>query len=482
MTTFIQNRRTFLGRGTGLAGAAAVGMPEMNLAAAMSMAAGSTAAAAKAGDLPVSKRVQDFITAANEAARRELKPTAAQLEHGMELHRNSIVCDLHGQVNTNHRVGMYSEPMKRRALRQLTREHDPARKKKLIASIRLQARKTRALELVRDRALQGDFAALWRAAGVTVGVEPVARADREVADLPHVVKQMARSLYVHDNVPWLERLNDLEGVNQLKSAAKHGVLFQCSKPDAYFAGPQVKDPLGALGLFYALGLRIAQLTNSNKNLVGCSHAQETDTGLTAAGRDVIRRMNELGMLVDLSHCGHRTALAAIETSTDPVVATHTACRGIHVGGKSKYRNITDEALQALAGKGGMVGIARVPNLLGDFGLETFFKHIDHVVNLVGVDHVGFGADNGGLLMAAEPPEFIAAFKPASFQPSGLKGTKRYWEYDHEPNSMSWTATPYITVGLVCRGYSDEDIRKIIGGNFLRMAGPVLGPYPQGSLV
>ena len=95
MTTFIQNRRTFLGRGTGLAGAAAVGMPEMNLAAAMSMAAGSTAAAAKAGDLPVSKRVQDFITAANEAARRELKPTAAQLEHGMELHRNSIVCDLH---------------------------------------------------------------------------------------------------------------------------------------------------------------------------------------------------------------------------------------------------------------------------------------------------------------------------------------------------------------------------------------------------
>ena len=116
MTTFRQNRRTFLGKATGLAGAAAVGIPKMKLAAAMSKGAGSTAAGAKSGDLPVSKRVRDFITAANDAARRELKPTTAQLERGLDLHRNSIVCDLHGQVNTNHRVGMYSEQMKRRAL------------------------------------------------------------------------------------------------------------------------------------------------------------------------------------------------------------------------------------------------------------------------------------------------------------------------------------------------------------------------------
>jgi len=464
-------------------------------ATALAVPAGATAMARHGqGDLPVSPpgavdsaqaspRVRSFIQSAREAILQELKPTEAQLERGLELHRNSIVCDLHGFVNLNHRCGMYSEKMKRWALQQLEEAGDQAAD--LIPKLRLEARKMRPIEVVRDPVFQADHRALYEAAGVTIGVECVIRPLRggpggQVERLENV----ARANYVYDNVDFLEKMTlpRLNNLAQLKSQGKHAVIWHCAGPDEYLAGPDVKDPIESLGLWAGLGLRASQLVNSTKNQIGCSHKQENDTGLTDLGRAFVRRMNQLGILVDLAHCGHKTTLDAIRASDAPVAATHTACRSVAVGGKSKYRNITDEALKALADKGGMVGIIEVPNLLGDYGIEAFFRHIDYAVKLVGADHVGFGSDFGGMGFACEPDEFIELQKPTSFRSSGLKGTKRYWEYLNEPNSLSWTNTPCFTVGLVCRGYSDEDIRKIIGGNFVRVLKAVCNKPLQGHLV
>ena len=321
----------------------------------------------------------------------------------MELHRHSIVCDLYGCVNINHRVGLYSHRMRQWALAELAREPDPAKKRQLIKKIRVETRKMRPVEIAQDPGLQGDYAAIWDASGITVGIESTGRTDSEVAPFPELVKQMARSNYVCDNVEWLERLTDLNKVQNLKAQGKHGLMFHCSKPDAYFGGPQIEDPVEALNLFYALGIRASQLTNSTKNQVGTSHYQDHDAGLTDLGRAVVGRMNELGMVVDLSHSGNQTSLDAIKTSKVPVIASHSACRSVSSGGKSKNRNITDEALKVLAERGGMVGIPNLPNLLGDFGIGMFFKHLDYAVKLVGIDHVGIGSDNGGIGVCTSLP-------------------------------------------------------------------------------
>jgi membrane dipeptidase len=471
-----QTRRGFLGTAAGAVGATGL-LPGM---AAPASAAASAAAPRDLSDL-VSPTVKDYIERGRQEFLREMKPTKAQIERGLELHRNTIVCDLHGQVHTTHHAGLYSDRMKQYALDRLSQEKGPDRRRKLVGTIGQELQKWRALEIVSDPTVQANHRALWEAGAVDVGVDIVPWAP-EGGDDQFCLEQIARGTYIYDNYDHLHKLVRAEHIPEVKRQGKHAVLWHCDRPDACFAGPHVKDSVKNIGLFHGFGIRATQLTNSTKNQIGYSHYQEADRGLTDVGQAVVKRMNELGMMIDLAHCGYRTTLDTIKTSDDPVTITHTACRTLAEGGKSKYRNVTDEALKAIANKGGMVGIIKVPNLLGGMGLEHFYKHIDYVVKLVGADYVGIGSDNGGMSVAYEPPKLTAARKPARFLPSGLKGTAAYWRYDVEPTSWSWTNGPYFTVGLVCQGYSDDQIRKIIGGNFLRVASAVLDKSPRGILM
>ena len=471
-----QSRRGFLGTAAGAMGATGL-LPGMSAPAS---AAASAAARRDLSDL-VSPRVKDYIERGRQEFLREMKPTKAQIGRGLELHRNTIVCDLHGQVHTTHIAGLYSDRMKQYALDRLSQEKGPDRRRKLVGTIGQELQKWRALEIVSDPTVQANHRALWEAGAVDVGVDIVPWAP-EGGDDQFCLEQIARGTYIYDNYDHLHKLVRAEHIPEVKKQGKRAVLWHCDRPDACFAGPHVKDSVKNIGLFHGFGIRATQLTNSTKNQIGYSHYQEADRGLTDVGQAVVKRMNELGMMIDLAHCGYRTTLDTIKTSDDPVTITHTACRTLAEGGKSKYRNVTDEALKAIANKGGMVGIIKVPNLLGGMGLEHFYKHIDYVVKLVGADYVGIGSDNGGMSVAYEPPKLTAARKPARFLPSGLKGTAAYWRYDVEPTSWSWTNGPYFTVGLVCQGYSDDQIRKIIGGNFLRVASAVLDKSPRGILM
>jgi membrane dipeptidase len=233
-------------------------------------------------------------------------------------------------------------------------------------------------------------------------------------------------------------------------------------------GSVVEDQLHYVRTLHRLGVRIIQLTYMERNLIGDGCLEPENRGLTAIGRQVVFEMNRIGILVDLSHVGYRTAQDAIALSSKPVIFSHSNARAV---GDSP-RNIPDHLMTALAEKGGVMGItpytpfartarAKLPNL------EDFFAHVDYAVNLIGIDHVGFGTD------------FIEGRDQVSF----VKGMQ--WPYPdivadydlssrHVAELKSLQDLPLLAHGLLHRGYAERDVEKFLGGNFLRVYREVWG--------
>lgn len=196
--------------------------------------------------------------------------------------------------------------------------------------------------------------------------------------------------------------------------------------------------------FYALGQRVSQLTY-RRNRLGGGSTDLRDDGLTNYGAQIVARMNAAGMAIDVSHCGDRTTLDAIASSTTPVLVTHSNCRALVPHSR---RCKTDEAIKKLAARGGVIGITMVRNFVragGPATIQHVLNHVDHVAKLTGVEHVGIGSDVD--LDGRDAPQ-----GPKRSDLDGLNYTRKIYEF---------------TEGLVQRGYSNRDIELILGGNFLR---------------
>jgi membrane dipeptidase len=179
-------------------------------------------------------------------------------------------------------------------------------------------------------------------------------------------------------------------------------------------------------------------------------------------------MNRVGIIVDIPHSGERTTIDAAEASGKPMMASHTGAKAVY----DHMRCKSDEALRAIAAGGGLIGVNALPSLLGpDATLNTMLDHIDHIANVVGVEHVAIGTDN---TYSGQWPEGLSGYPNARFN-SRWWGN---WSAQNHPlsgqsddaavGSLAWTNWPLYTVGLVKRGYSDEDIEEILSGNFLRV--------------
>ena len=218
--------------------------------------------------------------------------------------------------------------------------------------------------------------------------------------------------------------------------------------------------------FYELGLRCAQLTYNSQNLIGSGSTEREDGGLSDFGADIIKAMNEAGMLVDVSHCGDRTTLDAIEASGKPIAVTHSNCRALNNHPRLK----TDEAIRKLAGKGGVMGITEVRMFVRDkdpVTVEHIVDHIDHVVKLVGIDHVGIGSDAGLIGYDNMPAEQLKALR-GSYKASYAMRDKL------DTDGYGPKRAYALTDALVRRGYSDDNIVAILGGNFRRLLGGIWG--------
>lgn len=206
-------------------------------------------------------------------------------------------------------------------------------------------------------------------------------------------------------------------------------------------GEVLEGRLSNLRILQRLGFRAITLTWNQRNQIadGVSES-EGKGGLTSFGKEVIQEMNRLGMLIDVSHLNEAGYWDVLALSKKPVVASHSCCRALC----DHPRNLTDSQLQALKENGGVIGINFYPNFLGsnEATIDHVINHIEYAADVAGIDHVGLGSDFDGI-------ESV---------PKGLENASQ---------------VPNITRKLHQRGWKDSEIRKILGGNFIRVLDQVL---------
>jgi membrane dipeptidase len=233
----------------------------------------------------------------------------------------------------------------------------------------------------------------------------------------------------------------------------------------------VPDELRYLRVFFQLGIRMMHLTYQRRNTIGDGSAEPANAGLSDFGRAVIAEMNRLGIIVDVAHSGWRTSLEAAQASKKPMVASHTTCAAVHKHIRSK----PDEVGRAIAKSGGLIGICCIPQFLGGKGdISAFLDHIEYAARHFGIDHVAIGTDISYTSQNAQAEDKKVPARPKSrTRWEALWPAETFVSTPAARDSLAWTNWPLFTVGLVQRGFSDDDIQKILGGNMLRVARDVL---------
>jgi membrane dipeptidase len=245
-------------------------------------------------------------------------------------------------------------------------------------------------------------------------------------------------------------------LDHAKSKQKIAVIMGLQNADEFREPKDVKA-------FFEIGLRCAQLTYNTQNLIGSGSTERVDGGISDYGVEIIKAMNEVGMLVDVSHSGAQTTLDAIEISPKPIAFTHSNCRALNDHPRLK----TDEAIRKLAAKGGVMGITGVRNFVKDkepTTVEDIVDHIDHVVKLVGIDHVGIGSDSDLMGYDHMPADQYQQLK------AGYKSSYAFRD-KIDTDGFNHPRKVYdLTAALIHRGYSDASIQAVLGGNFRRLLG------------
>jgi membrane dipeptidase len=252
-----------------------------------------------------------------------------------------------------------------------------------------------------------------------------------------------------------------DGVKDVIEAHEKG---KCALVPTLEAATAIENEVDRVDVFYGFGVRSMGIVYSEANALGGGLREPRDGGLTDLGRAVVRRMNKLGMIVDVSHCGDQTSLDVIEESEHPIFISHAGARALW----NTRRLKPDNVLEAMAAKGGVLGIEAAPHTTltekhNRHNLDAFMEHFEYAVKLIGIDHVGFGpdtlyGDHVGLHHA------YAAQLSIAKSHAGMK----FDEVEYVDGIENPSDFPNIVRWLVKHGYSDEDIIKAIGANAMRV--------------
>ncbi|MDA4117066.1 MAG: dipeptidase [Thaumarchaeota archaeon] len=260
-------------------------------------------------------------------------------------------------------------------------------------------------------------------------------------------------------------------VKDIKKAKKEKKIA----PVYMLQGANSIEELGLVNTLFQMGIRIMGLTYMRRNYIGDGCMERNPSGLSKYGIQVVEEMNKVGIVVDLSHVGYRTTMDAIETSKNPCTFSHSNPMAL----REAVRNATDDQIQALAAKGGVMGITSpwwfLPTSYGKRPeVDDYLDAMEYVIKLVGIDHVAIGLDiSAPEGRRKEDVKQLNAYFPDLTEASGGKFDVWPVKRRYANGLDAHTALP-IAKGLVVRGYSDQDIQKVLGLNWLRVFEKVWG--------
>lgn len=325
-------------------------------------------------------------------------------------------------------------------------------------------------EATDEALITGELQAYWDAVDAS-GVDVVnATIGVEGADLwsyDNAIRDIAR---------WEKRFYALDRFLKVRSAAdverahaqnKRGIILGFQNCLA------IGEDLDRLDQFHQLGVRVIQLTYNPRSLIGDGCTERTNAGLSNFGVSVVRRMNELGILVDLAHCGEQTTLDGIEFSDRPVALTHTFARAVHDHPRGK----SDEVLRRVRDSGSYIGVCLVPFFLTSDpkpALSHFIDHVKHIVDITGPECVGIGTDQAGYGGADFPKEMLLGSISGLASDVGF-AEDQVGDFTATVDGYeSWRDWPNLTEALLESGFSADEVRGFIGGNFFRVFRQAVG--------
>jgi len=285
--------------------------------------------------------------------------------------------------------------------------------------------------------------------GVTCNVVHGGTTMRDMADLIE---------FIHAHSEEVMLATSVREIREAKKQERIAIVFNWQHCNAIGSDPEL------LTTFQRLGISICNLCYNVRNLIGDGCTERTHCGLSLYGERVIRKINELGLMLDLGgHTSESTSWDALKVSTGPVICSHTNCRAL----RNNPRCISDELMRAIAARDGVIGMTCYGYFLTDKGnatIDLFLDHIDHAVRTVGADHVGIALDQ--IEYPQPPPAPIDGVEDDPYVSPPSAYPKNYFSYTQGLETPA--DVPKITKGLLQRGYSPSDITQIMGENWLRV--------------
>ena len=300
----------------------------------------------------------------------------------------------------------------------------------------------------------GDFVPLWHEGGATCALATVALHDDTRVSTLDAIGRLHAQLKERDDAILALTVDD---ILTAKADGKLAVITMFQSCGA------LERNIDMIGLFYHLGVRSMNLAYNHAESTADGCMEPRNGGLTFFGRRVIAEMNRLGVLLDLSHTGIRASLEAMDASSSPVAFTHSNAKAIF----DHPRNLTDEQIRACAASGGVIGANGHPAFVkagtAAPSLDDFLAHVEHLVEVAGIDHIGLGLDfshGPGQQMPME--RYLRMFADGLWPPGTLPPPP--WTYPiGDARNIG-----RIAEALSTRGWREGDIRKILGANFLRL--------------
>ena len=299
----------------------------------------------------------------------------------------------------------------------------------------------------------------WRASGIKAFMHPAAVMEPDM----HLgmLRTMSRwNAFIADHTDRLLRIDEPEDFDRIRASSKLGVMLGSHHAECFRTPDDVR-------YFCELGLRCCILVTFGQNRLGTAVDEPNGGGLTAFGRAIVERMNAVRMAVDVSHCNDRTRLNAINASAQPVLMSHANCLALC----ANPRNVGDEVIRALAARGGVMGIMPLRMMLTaeePTTVDHLVDHVAHICDLVGPGHAGIGLEAPIEGFDTLPPENQIPL-PSYMRNKGEQRKLDLPELRHVRRIYT------IAEAFVRRGFSDVDLRGILGGNFERVLRTILAP-------